>query len=300
MKGQDVDDKQGLKAIHLFAGSGGGVLGGLLLGWRTVCAVELDEYCRSVLVSHQNDGSIEPFPIWDDVRTFDGRAWRGSCDVVCGGFPCQDCSPLGRRAGINGEKSGLWKEMSRIVGEVRPTWVFAENSTGLLRLGLDVVLRDLDALGYDAEWRCLSAAELGAPHIRDRLWILGRAREAADGGGAPIPVRPDRRTGCTKPHRAAGEDIRVLADSYVQRRQKLRLSLPVEEGVRSLKLPSQDDYGRGEWGDCLQPGEAWPDEPKVPRVDDGIPFQVEQLRGYGNSQVPVVAACAFLDLASRF
>ena len=143
-----MDDKQGLTAIHLFAGSGGGLLGGLLLGWRTACAVEIDPYCREVLVARQNDGTLEPFPIWDDVRTFDGQYWRGRCDVLCGGFPCQDISPLGRREGIRGSKSCLWGEMARIAGEVRPEWIFVENSSELVKLGLDVVLQDLDALGY--------------------------------------------------------------------------------------------------------------------------------------------------------
>lgn len=164
-----MGDKQGLRALHLFAGSGGGVLGGLLCGWRTVCAVELDEYCRQVLMARQDDGTLDPFPIWDDVRTFDGKPWKGHVDIVAGGFPCNDISPLGRWAGIRGEKSGLWTEMARIVSEVRPSWVFVENSSDLIKLGLDVVLQDLDACGYDAEWRCLSAAELGAPHIRDRI-----------------------------------------------------------------------------------------------------------------------------------
>jgi len=114
--------------LALFAGAGGGILGGRLLGWRTICAVEWDPYAASVLLRRQDDGILEPFPVWDDVRTFDGKPWRGLVDVVSGGFPCQDISVAGGGAGIDGERSGLWSEMARVVGEVRPKFVFVENS----------------------------------------------------------------------------------------------------------------------------------------------------------------------------
>ena len=104
-----------INELALFAGAGGGILGGHLLGWRTVCAVEWDTYAASVLIARQNDGILPAFPIWDDVQTFDGKPWRGIVDVVSGGFPCQDISPAGRGAGIDGEKSGMWRHMARIV-----------------------------------------------------------------------------------------------------------------------------------------------------------------------------------------
>jgi|DEB0MinimDraft_6_1074348.scaffolds.fasta_scaffold15982_1 hypothetical protein len=88
-----------MNELALFAGAGGGILGGKLLGWKCVCAVEFDEYARSVLKSRQDDGSLDPFPIWDDVRTFDGRPWRGRVEVVSGGFPCQDISTAGGAKG---------------------------------------------------------------------------------------------------------------------------------------------------------------------------------------------------------
>ena len=111
-----------MNELALFAGAGGGILGGHLLGWRTVCAVELEPYAASVLVARQNDGILPPFPIWDDVCTFDGRPWRGVVDVVSGGFPCQDISIAGKGAGLDGERSGLWKEMAgKLTEEDRPT-----------------------------------------------------------------------------------------------------------------------------------------------------------------------------------
>lgn len=164
-----------MNELALFAGAGGGILGGHLLGWKTVCAVERDAYAAGILAQRQNDELLPPFPIWSDVQTFDGKLWRGVVDVVSGGFPCQDISLAGKGKGITGERSGLWKEFARIIGEVRPPYAFIENSPALIIRGLDVVLSDLAAHGYDAQWLCLSAAQCGAPHVRDRIWILAYA-----------------------------------------------------------------------------------------------------------------------------
>lgn len=125
-----------MNELALFAGGGGGILGGKLLGWRTVCAVERNAYCARRLMQRQNEGHIPPFPIWDDVCTFDGTPWRGVVDVVSGGFPCQDISAAGKGAGLDGERSGLWREMARIIGEVRPRFAFVENSPMLTFGGL--------------------------------------------------------------------------------------------------------------------------------------------------------------------
>jgi DNA (cytosine-5)-methyltransferase 1 len=190
-----------MRELALFAGAGGGILGGHLLGWRTVCAVEWDAYAASVLVARQNDGTLPPFPIWDDVQTFDGRPWRGRVDVVSGGFPCTDISVAGKGAGIDGQASGMWRHMARIIGEVRPRYVFVENSPMLVGRGLARVLGDLASLGYDARWGVLGAAHAGAPHKRDRIWIVadsagkrGRSRDAegrhaADAGKRPAHTR---------------------------------------------------------------------------------------------------------------
>ena len=161
-----------MNELHLFAGAGGGILGGQLLGHTTVCAVEIEKYPRQVLLQRQRDGVLPKFPIWDDVCTFDGKPWRGTVDVVCGGFPCQDISPQGKGIGINGERSGLWKEYKRIIGEIKPQYVFAENSSLLRKRGLDVVLGDLSELGYDARWGVLGSGDIKAPHQRKRMWVL--------------------------------------------------------------------------------------------------------------------------------
>jgi DNA (cytosine-5)-methyltransferase 1 len=161
-----------LNELALFAGAGGGILGGKLLGWRTVCAVEWEPYPASVLCARQNDGLLPPFPIWDDVQTFDGKPWRGIVDVVSGGFPCTDISAAGKGAGIDGEASGMWREMARIICEVRPQFVFVENSPMLTSRGLGRVLGDLASMGFDANWGVLGADSIGLPHRRERIWVL--------------------------------------------------------------------------------------------------------------------------------
>lgn len=161
-----------MNELALFAGAGGGILGGHLLGWRTVCAVEFAAYPRSVLLARQRDGMLPRFPVWDDVRTFDGKPWRGHVDVISGGFPCQDISVAGKGDGLDGERSGLWSEMARIIGEVQPRFAFVENSPMLTSRGLDKVLGDLSTLGYDAEWGVVGADDAGAPHRRERIWIV--------------------------------------------------------------------------------------------------------------------------------
>ena len=167
----------GLRELHLFAGAGGGILGGMLLGHTTVCAVEIEPYCRKVLLQRQRDGILPKFPIWDDVTTFDGTPWRGKVDVVCGGFPCQDISVAGKGAGITGERSGLWGEMARLIGEIRPRFVFVENSPMLTIRGLGVVLGSLSEMGYDAEWGVVGAHHAGYNHKRERIWIVGNSNK---------------------------------------------------------------------------------------------------------------------------
>ncbi|WP_397453236.1 DNA cytosine methyltransferase [Pseudomonas sp. NA-150] len=161
-----------MNELALFAGAGGGILGSHLLGWRTVCAVERDAYAAQVLAQRQNDGTLPAFPIWSDVCSFDPEPWRGLIDVVSGGFPCQDIAICGTGEGIDGSRSGLWKEMARIIGALRPRYVWLENSPMLVARGLAVVLGDLAQMGYDAQWCCLSAAECGAPHRRNRIWLV--------------------------------------------------------------------------------------------------------------------------------
>ncbi len=161
-----------IRVVSLFSGIGA-IDYGLRLagGFRTVCYVEYEPYCQEVIKERQIDGRLDLGPIWDDVSTFDGEAWEGA-EMVVGGFPCQDISNAGKCEGIDGERSGLWKEMRRIIREVGPRYVLVENVSALLVRGLERVLGDLAELGYDAEWRVLGACQFGAPHCRERVWIV--------------------------------------------------------------------------------------------------------------------------------
>ena len=183
-----------LNTFHLFAGAGGGILADLLLGHNPIGACEIEPYPRNVLLARQRDRFLPNFPIWDDVCTLDGKPWRGSVDVLCGGFPCQDISAAGKGAGITGERSGLWKEYARLIGEMRPRFVFAENSPLLRTRGLGVVLEDLASMGYNARWGIIGARDVGAPHKRDRMWVLAYANELQRNGSdnhAGISAQPE-------------------------------------------------------------------------------------------------------------
>ena len=182
-----------LNELALFSGAGGGILGGKLLGWRTICAVEWEPYPASVLLARQNDKVIPAFPIWDDVQTFDGRPWQGIVDVVSGGFPCQDISSAGKGAGIDGQRSSMWKHMARIINEVQPTYAFIENSPMLRTRGLGVVLQDLAQMGYNARWGVLSAATVGANHKRDRMWIIATNSNVSQCERRELPIRAPQK-----------------------------------------------------------------------------------------------------------
>jgi DNA (cytosine-5)-methyltransferase 1 len=161
-----------MNELALFAGAGGGILAGKLLGWRPVCAVEWEPYPAAVLTQRQNEKVLEAFPIWDDIQTFDGRPWKGIVDVVSGGFPCQDISAAGKGTGISGERSSMWFHMLRVAKEIQPKYIWIENSPLLRTRGLHIVLQGLHEAGYNAAWGVLSAEDCGANHQRKRMWIL--------------------------------------------------------------------------------------------------------------------------------
>lgn len=271
-----------MNELALFAGAGGGILGGHLLGWNTIGAVEIEEYPRQVLLARQRDSLLPPFPIWDDVCTFDGRPWRGLVDVVSGGFPCQDISSAGRGAGITGERSGLWREMFRIIREIRPRFAFMENSPMLTSRGLGTVLGDLAEAGFDAEWMVLGAHSVGAPHRRDRIWIL------AEDTKYNMDWHTDRFNVLSQPEVCGGTHTitcGICADVPDP-------NLPGCEEQRGGK-PTKAEYKAAECGGW------WCAEPDVGRVADGVASRVDRLKAIGNGQVPLVAATAFLELKRR-
>ncbi|WP_397452496.1 DNA cytosine methyltransferase [Pseudomonas sp. NA-150] len=299
-----------MNELALFAGAGGGILGGVLLGWRTVCAVERDAYAAQILAQRQNDGLLPSFPIWSDVRSFDGKPWRGLVDVVSGGFPCQDISAAGHGAGIAGARSGLWGEMARIVGEVRPEFVWVENSPLLVGRGLAVVLGDLAEMGYDARWGVVGAADLGAPHQRDRIWIVANTNGPRE--SQPTWCEQERRLGpveyrqamadadsiagqqgwtdhpTEKPRRRnadRGSGSQNMADTGSQHGEGL---VPGSAETQVRRRPVQRPPGS-----CRHGFGRWPTEPGMGRVAHGVAHRVDRIKALGNGQVPRVAAATF-------
>ncbi|TGM87899.1 DNA cytosine methyltransferase [Leptospira licerasiae] len=271
--------------LALFSGAGGGILGSKLLGIETVCAVEIEPYNIAVLIQRQNDGILPIFPIWDDIRTFNGRPWRGIIELVSGGFPCEDISIAGKGAGISGNRSGLWNEMFRIIREVRPAYIFLENSPMLVRRGLGVVLRDLASVGFNAEWGVLGANDTGAPHYRKRIWILGYS------------YKNDRRFGFERKYRKTPEKQKAAQ----------RLQNPIEftgPGSRS-SIVAEENFRAGQSGrrtTAFQRGSAnlrnrkWPVEPEVGRMAYGVARRMDRIKALGNGQVPRVVRLALLLL----
>ena len=295
--------KENMNELALFAGAGGGILGGHLLGWRTVCAVEWEPYAACVLAARQNDGILPPFPIWDDIQTFDGRPWRGIVDVISGGFPCQDISIAGRGAGLDGERSGMWREMARVVGEVRPSHVYIENSPMLTVRGGTRVIADLAALGYDCQWDVMGAADVGAPHQRDRIWILAHANGMRKLQPQGVEQNERGRT-CDSGYEMAdttsiGQQTESDSGKYTEAHCTRETDQFRSQGEIMADANSTQCEGRGF---CIGTRKEhanfsgtswWQSEPNVGRVANGVAARVDRLKAIGNGQVSTVAAAAW-------
>ena len=307
-----------MNELALFAGSGGGILGGHLLGWRTVAAVEIEDYPRRVLLQRQADGLLPRFPIWDDICTFDGKPWRGKVDVISGGFPCQDISAAGKGDGLDGERSGLWTQMARVVSEVRPPFVFVENSPMLTTRGGVRVIADLTSLGYDTKWTVMGAADVGAPHQRDRMWIVGKASHAhfirlqrpthkrilESKGSNQLQVEQSRNKGkvdITNPQRKGLEGQSDSGEQEVSwTGSGSPLANPPNKGYVwrewELGFAQQEHHSGGSPTDGSR--QWWSVEPPVGRVAHGVAHRVDRLKAIGNGQVPACAAAAWRLLTS--
>lgn len=256
-----------MNVLDLFSGIGGFSLGLERAGMRTVAFCEIDPFCRRVLAKHWPG-----VPIFDDVRAVTGKA-IGPVDIICGGFPCQDISSAGARVGIDGERSGLWSEYARIIGELRPRYVVVENVADLLVRGFGRVLGDLAALGYNAEWHCIPAAAVGADHWRDRIWIIAYPDSA--GSKSLHLIRRQQRSQEVGKNAANGHSTRppgwmqagtIGADARaISARLGLALCSPVA-------FPELDRAG----------------SPVLGRGEDGIPNRVDRMHALGNSVVPQI------------
>lgn len=287
-----------LRALHLCSGYGGFELGLRLAGVpaRTVAHVERDSYAAATLVARMEDQTLDRAPIWSDLTTFDGGPWRGRVDLITAGFPCQPFSAAGLGRGVDDER-WLWPDIARIVADVGPRFVFLENVPQLVRLGLPHVLADLAALGFDAEWGLLSAAEVGAPHKRERFWLLADA--------ACIDEREQNRAQRTVARQWTRRDVGGsggnVADSKSPRHAggvRDTCGTPSQQSRPTFdrRWPPQRDDHDG-WAEYITQGGP---EPSVRRSTDGPPEGLaDALHAGGNGLVPAVAAHAFIALSER-
>lgn len=321
-----------MRELSLFTGAGGGLLGThCLLGWRSAGYVEINDYCQRVIQQRIGDGLLDDAPIFGDIRAFIDQGYaeryRGMVDVVSAGFPCQPFSVAGRRRGER-DKRNMWPQTIECVRVVRPQFVFLENVPGLqanqktkvsiqwivdtlfgrVRMRIEEVfglpsyfgriLRDLAESGYDARWLCLSAAELGAPHFRRRLWIVAYTSEFRCQGiegkpqGLGFVSNADSlcfKTGNDTARREEGANANWsskragLGDSTSER-------LSQWKGESENQREEQPAFIRTNW---------WESEPGLGRVAHGVADRVDRLTAIGNGQVPIVAATAWLLLAEE-
>ena len=279
--------------MALCAGVGGLELGlRLAIGpdYRTVVFCEREAFAAAILVARMAEAIVHPAPIWDDVSTFEGAPWRGIVDIVTSGFPCQPWSLAGKRAGV-ADARWLWPDIARIIRDVRPRYVFLENVPALVRGGLEYVIRDLAECGFAAEWDCFSAAEVGAPHRRERLFILADAGcERGDW------LQPDGFPEC-EAAAIAGENGADVADPE---RQGLALGQCVgcDDGA---ECAAAERAGDALWPPGPGERDGWPAglEPAIRGVAHGVPYRLDRLHALGNGVVPLVAATAFRTLWRR-
>jgi len=264
-----------VRVLDLFSGIGGFSLGLERAGMKTVAFCEIDPFCRRVLAKHWPN-----VPCFEDVRTLRGSD-VGPIDVICGGFPCQDISHAGKQAGLAGERSGLWSEITRLVGELRPRFLIVENVAALLSgdngQWFGTVLGDLATLGYDAEWHCIPASAVGAPHIRDRVWIV--AYPCCNG----FQERKDVSVSVSGCQASSGEHA-WRSSVGVPASEDLAYS---ECGERSLGR----SLGRmGRLYEYFPRHGNWPltHQPVLDRGADGIPARLDRLRSLGNAVVPQI------------
>ena len=283
-----------MKVLDLFAGIGGFTIGLEKAGFETVAFCEIEPYAQKVLKKNWPE-----VPIYDDVRTITAERLVSDgirVDVITGGFPCQDISVAGNQAGIaDGTRSGLWSECARLIGELRPRYAIFENVTNLLNgergAWFKRVLWDISQIGYDAEWHCIPASELGAHHHRDRIWIIcyprqvllensrhGKWRDSESITGRQDTQRKwERYTGTT---RRPSEDV---ADT-----QRIGQS---RQGMHGRPFSTKAHKDRQtDWliNRCKGNEASWDVEPDVGRVANGVPSKSHRLKCLGNAVVPPI------------
>lgn len=307
-----------LKHLDLFSGIGGFSLGlERTGGFETVAFCDSDKKTHLVLKKHWPN-----VPIFDDVSTLKGTD-LGTIEIITGGFPCQDLSVAGKGAGLAGARSGLWWQFHRLIEETQPKYVIAENVAVLRSRGLDEVLRSLDSIGYDAEWHCIPASAVGAPHQRDRIWIVAypNSDDGRTGSGSKSSEREARLESRRSGERFNGESAKqTLAYSECERERRRRIQRPEKDSCEVGQRQTEEFIGSGKnmadssrqglegfgirtigteqeepmstRSGCIVGGVAksdfWEIEPELGRVADGIPNRVDRLKQLGNSLVPQI------------
>lgn len=329
-----------MNGLALCAGIGGIELGLRLVfggSFRTVGFVERDSFAAATLVARMETAQLDQAPIWDDLTTFDGEPWRGAVDIVTAGFPCQPFSAAGSKRRTSDDR-WLWPEIVRVVRQVRPGILFLENVPGLLTAGFGEVLGPLAELGFDAEWQVLSAAAVGAPHLRKRVFVFvadpesdalrfvaervqrdatvgGNPELGNDGANGPLADAENNHRGKRGEEFEGGAGERrgrprgpcaQLAEPDGGRCEGQRFE--VDRGERSERRIFVDGCSTAFTfppGAQVDGWEQWlaespGTEPAICRGAYGIADRVDRLRVLGNGVVPLVAAYAFRLLARRF
>jgi len=304
-----------IRVLDLFSGIGGFSLGLERAGMQTVAFCEIEPFPRAVLRKHWPD-----VPCYDDIRTLTAQrlAEDGiTADVICGGFPCQDISVAGKGAGLAGERSGLWREYARLIGEIRPSYVIVENVAALLGRGLSTVLGDLSEIGYDAEWQVISAADVGAPHRRERVWIVayplsggcgeegfGRGLQEISGEWANQrgAVKKSsqmadsaqlQRNGCgihSGSDSQSGDEVSESGVSGAAKDVADSASIGQQGQRQFIQWSSTAPFRKGKTNilESISLDGEWCPEPNVGRVAYGVPARVDRLKGLGNAVVPQI------------
>lgn len=275
-----------LNGLDLFSGIGGITLA--IREWvKPVAYCEIDRYAQGVLLSRMAAGDLPAAPIWDDVSSL-GQSLLPGLDIIYGGFPCQDISVAGNGKGLEGERSGLFYEILRLAKECRPTFVFLENVPAIRTRGLASVIRGFTEIGYDCRWTCLSAADVGANHKRERWFFLARSgrtrraeRSLRNEGFASTALGRGASTELKRSGETCGPVAHAEGIGRPEGQQDARRC-----GEREGTLPGEEQCGfvSTSW---------WDVEPNVGRVVDGIPNRVDRLKCLGNAVVPLQAKTAF-------